>query len=513
MHARNAFILLMMFWFLFKACYFAFQVSPGVPPDEMFHLQVIDLYKESKFLFPFNQAFSTFPKPLAQYARFAGTTEWPYLFHFTFGKLLKVLAFNTFDFRTIIFVRLVNTFLVCIGMTFFYRLSEAVLPDNISKLLAFAVHTNLLMFTFVAGAVSYDNLVFLLATASLFYGTRFFQTPNWGDFLKLHLYCTIGCLTKLSVLPFYLILVILLAGMVFFTQHDDFSMPTFQSFFKYVSNYRLAAGMLLICLSMFVCLNLEFYGGNLIQYGTISPNCPQIFSYELCLKNSYFRRDDESITLYNNLTKHGSDKALINSLQIGFIRYSFHWIDKMVRATVGIRSHLPLDYPETYIFVVKVLLYFSCFMALCCLKHSRGNIVFLVLTVGGYCGFLMWYWNYRTICLGGRLCDEGINGRYSFPVLSAICLLFSYYVLSAFKDSRRITAGIVLLCMFLYSEFPSVYRHSVFLDLVMPQDEQFYRGLPYYPNPVYDINFQLIDCFEQSCNETLDSTKGTTRKQ
>jgi hypothetical protein len=160
-------------WFLLKGFYFCFHVPPGMPPDEMFHLQVTKLYAHSTRLFPFNDSWFTYARPLARFSIFASTTEYAYLFHFLMGAIVRFFQIDPFLWSYIPWLRLFNLGLACLTLRYSFLIWRALLPNQTSVLCAFAVITNLLMLDFLSAAVNYDNLLFVFCNAATYHCLKF----------------------------------------------------------------------------------------------------------------------------------------------------------------------------------------------------------------------------------------------------------------------------------------------------------------------------------------------------
>jgi len=161
---RRAFYLCLGY-FAVKAVYFALNIHAQVFPDEASWFGIIEVFSCS-YLPP---ADSPESYPLAL------ITHIPNLYFFLMGKML---ALNPFPGSDLVFMRLVNVLLGLASVFFAWRLVRLLLPGSGARLLFLVMLTNTLMFTFMAGAVNYDNLSTLFAVLSLYYFILFYSSRN-----------------------------------------------------------------------------------------------------------------------------------------------------------------------------------------------------------------------------------------------------------------------------------------------------------------------------------------------
>ena len=125
---------------------------------------------------------------------------------------------------------------------------------------------NTLMFTFLAGGVSYDNLANLFAAVGLFLALRL--SLRWGmtDFYLLMVTITLGLLTKVTLIP-YFILVVICWPVLVATQSSWAGLREIRLHRpRNAREFSLAS----TCTAL-VLVNLALYGGNLVQFGNIVP--------------------------------------------------------------------------------------------------------------------------------------------------------------------------------------------------------------------------------------------------
>jgi len=452
----------LLLWFIAKAIFFAFHVSPGLLPDEMFHLQLIDEYRHSKTPFPFNESWNSTSPTLEKYVVFGGTVERPYLFHLLFGNALRFFSNSTFDFATIVTLRLINVILASLTVLVSFRLFRLLLSTKSELILAGVLSTNMLMFTFLASAVNYDNLANLFAVLAFYFFVKFLKKED--RVLHLGIVICLGLLTKLSVLP----LIVPIVGIVMF-----------QLLFSKEAREKLNCnavllGVFLLCFT----LVLELYGANIYQYHTVNPNCAQVFSEDLCENNSFHVREKTT------------QRILKNEPHVNAIRYSFFWAYHVIERTIGVYGKQGIEHPESAVTMVAILIGIALVTGLLYRKQFDAT----KLAMAAICLFhilvVLFLWNYLP---HPYLSSWKIQGRYLFPVLSPLIILFVYSILLPFTSKRKSVVALLLATVFLYLETPYVVGSEAFRSLISPKPQDFYQKLEYYPNPIYNLDFEIVE--------------------
>ena len=80
---------------------------------------------------------------------------------------------------------------------------------------------------------------------------------------------------------------------------------------------------------------------------------------------------------------------------------------------------------------------------------SLGLVIFYTL-------FLAFFVNYQSYLFNGVV-HAGVQGRYLFPVLPLMIVIFVHYVLNTFKAKIQAILSIVLISLFIYLSFPSYF--------------------------------------------------------
>lgn len=456
---------LLLALFIGKTLWLAHRVPPGVPPDEMFHLQVIDIYAGSPFLFPFSESWTSWDQPRGEYVRFGRTVKYPPLYHLLLGSVVRLAGLETFDFKTVFALRVLNIAMVVGGLWFFLRTCLLLVSPPVT-LLALAAHTNVLMHTFISSAVIYDNLANAAVAAAFYYFMRSLKKADDQSAVQMLTALGAGVLAKASVLPLAIILALSWAIVRGGTGESA----------RALKNGVVLSGPLSRLLFVVVsALTVEFYLGNIVRYGHPLPTCAILYGTTACYARSYY----EQIQLASA------------EPTVSLLAYCWIWIDAMVRRSVGIHSFDTLVPSDSYITAVEALLAFVFTVFLVRWGRWSRLVRCLALNAVAYLVFLALYWNYLPYLDTGNL-GAGINGRYAFPVLGVLCLMFAASLLSLFSGARAWVVAVLFSGMFVLFELPFAVGADEFKDFLRPRKESFYRQLPYFPNPIYDEQFRPL---------------------
>ena len=462
-------LVFLFLYFSSRLLFFAFLISPYIPPDEATHLGKAKVFSKVLLL----------PENSAETYQYGLVTNISWLYYWVMGKLLPL---NVFGMSDLLFLRLFNI-LFALGTVYFsWRLLRLLTDDLLTQLLLVVVMTNTLMFSFLSASVSYDNLVNLLAVMAIYYQFAFFKKRSI-DCLVVSFLCQLaGCLTKLSFLPLSLILVAL---WVLHEVKRVRSLPVaIKRYYRekgwraYVLSFAILAGLL---------LNVQLYGVNYLQYRDLRPAVSEVLSPEIALEYRLSARDMivedfkegrlnyQQAMRMTRLVSHQGDRAdtayLIQALAdhrvngyepLGPLAYAVPW-GKHIPATVfGIKAHLSMLNEGLTIIPVVVLMLLA---LLGFVMHWRrgspvGLAAYLLILCGFYAIFVMYVHNYQ-LYLYYENFSMGLQGRYLFPVLGAFYVCFSYSLMRLFRSERlRLGLAIAVIFVFVASDFPFFLYHA-----------------------------------------------------
>jgi hypothetical protein len=489
---------ILLAYFAIKITAFTFILPPGVGTDEIFHLQFVDFFSKSPLLYPFGASNSYFSQPLEEYARFGPTVRFPLLYHLLLGKITRVLHLNPLEFETIIFIRLFSVAFALLHIRYFLKLIALSGISGLAGLVAIAAHTNLFMFTIISSSISYDPLLNLFATASLYHLILFVQSKKLNNFLLLCLFSILGTWTKASFLP-----LIPIFAAVFISANPSIlktpiSYKALSSFFfiKFplrqkkcfsLNITQLALLCLILCSGYFT---FEVYYSNFAKYSSLVPSCDQVFTPKICRQNKFYVHD-----LKTKLTAKTGERVSI-------FKYIGVWFFNMMEGTLGLYAYRVIRYPETIIYLALALLgtSYSIFTltilrnkAKTSIEHLKIPTYFAIISCS-YAIFILFSWNYVDFCLYSTTVGFGVNGRYVFPVLSSICIIFGCGIIEGLNNKKsKIAATAIMLSILTFQELPYLITQDAFRQSIEKRGEQFYKNLPYYPNPVYNKHKELSE--------------------
>lgn len=461
--------LILLAYFAARLIYFALNVSPFVPPDEVTHAGICKVFAKA-FLLPVNSP---------ETYQFGLVTNVPWLYYWLMGKLLHL---NLLGFPDLVFLRLLNIPLAFATIFYAVRLFRLLCKDSLGELLLITVLTNTAMFSLLSFSVSYDNLTNLLAAMSIYYTFAFLRMGS-GNLLAASFLCQlVGCLSKITFLPLSLALDVLLLVCGWK------NLPGFPA--AVVRHLRTSGRgnlLLVAAIAIAAALNLQLHAGNYLRFGTLNPSMSQIVSpenamkYRLEARGNIFNSYREGKISYMDALilageiEHPVDKAdtfflLMNyenlkrnpQLWLGPLSYSWVWLENMVASVIGIKSHLIMvkDLPYRIPFYLLMSLAALGFVVRWRPAESGWMAPGLAAVSLFYTGYIMYDFNYGSYLNYGAP-GMTVYGRYLFPVLAPFYVLLCRYLLCLFRnESVRCALALATAIMFISYDFPWFLIHA-----------------------------------------------------
>ena len=418
----NAIVIAIFIWFGFQIIYFASHIKYTVSPDESYHFWMNRMFYKTRGFF-----LKDGPRTYSH-----GTVSTiPYMYHLILGKLLYL---NVFGLSSLAFWRSINVVLSLSYFTFAYLLAREITSNKIIQIGSLIVQSNLLMFVFLSGMISYDNLVNLLGGISslciLLFLKTYLRTYLWLVLITM----MIGGLTKVSYLPLIVIQLIVLL---------PFLPILIRNIGSILSPPILKMEWVLIPV-MIILLGLCFklYLVNIVTYGSVFPSADEVISQEKAMK---FYGQSQVV---DQLIK---DKALRRELP--FSRFAEKYYYRAQSTILGIMAHQKLPKTDLELKKYNILLLIYLFVVLISLKFIIRDYrlmvlffisVFYILTV-----FFVNYWAYQRHFAFG----VALQGRYNFPVLANVVTFFSYTFMFRFNDKVKSILVMVLALIFIPGGF------------------------------------------------------------
>ena len=321
--------LIFMFLVFIVVCMFlAFNIKLGVSPDSYYHFEVSKAYSTTLVI----------PQNTPETFKWRDITRIPYLYFWINGRILNI---NNGIFDEVILLRIVNI-LYSVGTIYIvYLLSKELFKNKWKRLLPVFFLSHTLMFVFLSSSINYDNLANLFCTLSIYFFVKFIKDSNLKYILLMLLFLCMGALTKSTVLPVALILVILCIVEIIKRKIN----------FKKI---KVGKELLLIApILLFALLNLELYGGNFIKYGKLQPSCTQVLTHEQCLENGVYYRDRIDFQAVPIKGFSETFDMIRDGERVGPVRYLFKWFPDLTGKIFGVMGDSSLYLPSVfkYIFI------------------------------------------------------------------------------------------------------------------------------------------------------------------
>lgn len=456
-------VITLLVYFGGRLLFFAINISPYVPPDEVTHFGACKMFSKV-FLLPENSPDSY---------QYGLVTNIPWLYYWIMGKLLVL---NIFGMSDLVYLRILNIPIAFATVYYVRRLVQLLTEDRLTEILVVVAMTNTLMFTFLSASISYDNLASLLAAMAIFYLFAFFKERSVNLLALSLLSLLAGCLTKITFLPLAVILAIL------FVLREIRNVRTFPSAVKefFRSSGRrgavVAAGIVIAIL-----LNIQLYGGNYVQYGTVNPAAEAVLplekamQYRLTARNHIFNlfkqgkitiekaremaarithpgdRED-TVTIVENY----ADQQQAGFKPLGPLPYTAIWILQMLSTSFGIKAHIGMP-NHGFSFIPLTLLVLSV-LAAYVVRWRPWDLSWIPASLIGisvcYSAFLLVMINYRNYIDSTDIVLT-VAGRYIFPVMGPVYAVSSLYLIRLFKGEKgRLMIAVFASLVLLFSDFP-----------------------------------------------------------
>lgn len=375
------------------------------------------------------------------------TTGQPYLYYWLNGAVFKIfkILFPASQLNSILLWRLMSVILSSFTIFYTYKFAKIVTNNPYASVLSAFFLSNTLMFVFVSGGISYDNLMNLAAIASIYHLVLVYK----GKDFMLHttftgIWVIIGSLAKEQFL--LLTLIVFIAWLFFLIRN-----------FKRLTLLFTQKNMFISLIFIgFLVLFVGLYGTNLIRYSRTTPACIQIKGPNLCRTYDYMYEYFEPFNL--------QWMWFVRDDLINPIKYLMtYWGFKMVESIWGIlssSSFVPLLSVSLHgtLLIWTIFCYFY-------YKHPKDKIVNLLsLILLSYCGYVF-LWNYKTE-VEFSFQHFGVTGRYLLPMLGVLVTLIVYSFLHIRSTLvKRLTIALAVILYFFgglgmyFSRYAEVFSH------------------------------------------------------
>lgn len=428
----TAILILLLIIFAISAAFFAINLRTGIMPDEEEH-------------FFWSNHFATtwgLPENTPQTYIFGPIEHKPVLYYWLNGRIINLLGLfnaNGNALVTLVVLRLVSVFYSLLTVIVVYLSARELIESPWWRLFVVFCLTNTLMFIFLSGGVSYDNLTNLLSAASLYFLIRVLnKKPFYTNSLGWLILTCIGSLVKITVLPLAFISGLAWLWFIFRERANIDFRP----------RWNLTLALLAIVAFVLVTTNLSFHGWNLLTYHTLQPKCNQILTDEQCLQDKLIIRA-QTINLPKKLT-------LLDVYKQGYPDpaewFMDTWSVLMLRMVYGIFGHKAYI-PDFIMTVYRLLFAWWLVVILRSFKKPTYVTGALLISIVFYTAVLL-FKNYNSELTTGFK-QIAIQGRYIFPVIGPIYLLMTYYLASFPHTRLRRATTLVAILVFLWGAWVS----------------------------------------------------------
>jgi 4-amino-4-deoxy-L-arabinose transferase-like glycosyltransferase len=374
-------------------------------------------------------------------------TGQPYLYYWLNGAVYKMI--NLFvpadHIKSSLLWRMMSVVIATFTVFYTYKLAKKVTGNPFGGVLAAFFLSNTLMFVFMSGGISYDNLMYLASTAAIYHLVCVYQKE---DFLRqtalTGIWVIIGALTKEQFL--LLTLIIFLAWLYYVIRHS-------QQIKLYWNRRNLLTGLVFLA---FLGLFLGLYGVNLIKYGRPTPSCGTIKPREVCSGYSYRYEFYQPFNLqYLWFVRDHYTNPVQYAVQ--------YWTYKMAQSTWGILSH------NTFVPQWMIGLHFSLAalgaIAIINDKQYKGKVIGLLIMIFLLYILYVFLWNYETE-VKFSFQHYGVTGRYLLPIISTFLTLLSFSLFYMRDTNLRRLAIIFAIILYFagglgmfISRYATVFAH------------------------------------------------------
>lgn len=421
-----AIFLVMLVVFVVCAAYFALHLHKAIVPDEPGHFYISTLFAGT---------WGT-PQP-TDYSFALGNSQFnrqPFIYYWINGRLLNLLTLimpAVSEWRQLLFLRLVSVIYSTLTVIYTYFLALEIIRKRWWPLLVVFLSTSTLMFVFLSGGVSYDNLANLCAVAGTYYLVKVLKGQKIITHSLFWIFVIgLGVLAKKTILP--LAAVMFIFWLVYMIRNRR--MINLKSERK----WQLVVTGLLALLT--IGLNLSVYGVNLVRFGEPIPDCTDIYAQQQCDLSVFVRRAKEMGFPEEKLTL----RDVIEQRKTNPLTYlDEYWFNRMLTTIYGIMGHQA--YYPTLIITFYWLLYIFIFIIAIKYWEKRDYIFYTLLALVISYTIAIFLESYNEELMSGFR-HVAIQGRYLFPVLGILYVLIADFL-------SRISHGLVRRLSVAYTLF------------------------------------------------------------
>ncbi len=436
-----------------QAVWLAFSAIFPLPFDEYVHLGEIQIYAHQ---------WSPFITHQPAYASIYGdiTREPSFLYYYLMSFPYRFFELFTHNqMALVIAMRLLNVVFVVGGMILFRKLLDVWGVSRRIRNVALLAFVSTPIIPFLVAHVNYDNLMFLLAPLFLLVATRLITDGN--DLLRrILLFGFLGATTilvKRTFLP--LAGVAALYVLVVVWRRDGLKL--FKNIHTSWKQTRKGPVFIALCLGFVLAIGLfaERYGGNVVKYGSIWPECHRVQTREICAEYGPWHRDNI-----------GALESRPTQREHNIVGFTAVWIAWMMRGYYAIFAYTANGVPRQgdpfgsiegqgqlqLLIAVGDAALLAGIVVLVWQRKKIWHNPYLRFALVICIGFLVaqWFFNLQTYL---KLWNpSAVQARYTYPLLIIMFMLLitavSSWISSRFDTftAKRIKSDLFLLFVIVY---------------------------------------------------------------
>lgn len=466
--SSNKFFYIVLALFSIQAIWFATIVSYRIPPDEMYHFSFITYYAEHQPLLsgPFIQNQPDNLKPIGAVTsietlgNIERTTD--YLYHYLLGVLMKPISTVASSTNLqILILRLINVAIVVLGIITFRKLFLALGGSRAVSNISILTLSQIGMLTWLAAAVNYDNLIFLLTGVALYLLVKLMKSASLVSLLQLLIIAILGLLVKKTFI--LIALPCVLIATYYFWENSKGSLFSLKKIkLQYLRSPRT---VILLSLILFIVVGLfgERYIKNQMDYGSVNASCIQVLSEDDCRNNTLYARKIEVKKQFTEFQNKGG-QVIITPME-----FTGDWLDRMYDGLFFYFGHRNMDPSKKATGIYSLLILVV--VAICTTYYSQRKVLEtradkILISIAFVYISALFLFNLNTYL--GTATKYAFQGRYLLPVLPILIFYTIKNLSTAYKNltqQKKKTPIYILgslFIIFLYFHMPllSFYRGS-----------------------------------------------------
>lgn len=407
-HSASLILLVILVIFTISASYFALKLKRYIIPDEGSHIYMSALFSSTLGIPDYTETSLKFG--------YSQLDRMPFLYFWLNGRILNglnLLVPGIEEWPQIQFLRFTSVLYSIFTLIYCYLLTKEITRSKWWPLLATFMMANTLMFTFLSGGVTYDNISNLCATAGIYYLVRVLKgKPFTANSLAWLVFTATGVMLKITIVP----LAAITGAIWLFYLFKHYKNLRF--FFPVNwSNVLMAAYSLVM-----IGLVTSVFGVNMVKYHRPTPSCERVLTEELCSISSFKERTKSLPIPEKKLTIADA----IEDSSLGPWTYLVdYWNQRIISTIFGILGHE--SYGDPYItslfriFYAALLVLFIRFW-----RWKSSSMLPLVIIILVYT-LVLFGLSYNSELETGFL-HVGVQGRYLFPVIGLFYALVVYFL-------------------------------------------------------------------------------------